>query len=160
MFMNKSVAAALAALGLPLGLSVPILAAGSHGHDGHGAAAIELRLNNGQKWQTDEALRTGMSRIRSVIDASLPGIHAGRYSGAEFSALADTVQEQVDYVVANCKLPEDADLQLHIALTQVLDGINAMKEDRNPEQGVLAVVLALEAYGDHFDHPGWKPLVH
>ena len=85
---------------------------------------MELTLNNGQKWQTDEALRTGMSQIREVVDASLPPIHAGRYSAADLSTLADWVQEQVDFVVANCKLPEEADLQLHLALTQILDGIN------------------------------------
>ena len=160
MFTNKSLAAALPALGLTLGLLAPVAAAGPHGHDGHDAAAIELRLNNGQKWQTDEALRTGMSRIRAAMDASLPRIHAGRYSAAEFSGLADIVQEQVDYVVANCKLPEEADLQLHVALTQVLDGITAMKGNQDQELGVLAVIRALEGYGDYFDHPNWRPLEH
>ena len=121
---------------------------------------MELRLDNGQKWQTDEALRTGMSRIRDAIDASLPLIHAGRYSAADFSTLADWVQEQVDFVVANCKLPEEADLQLHLALTQILDGVNIMKEEGGQEQGAAAIVQALNAYGDHFDHPGWKPLGH
>jgi hypothetical protein len=118
---------------------------------------MELRLDNGQKWQTDEALRTGMSRIRDAIDAALPLVHADRYGAADFSALADRVQEQVDYVVANCKLPEEADIQLHLALAQVLDGINAMKVG-DQEQGVAAIVQALNAYGGHFDHPEWKPL--
>ena len=156
--MNKSFAGALVALGLSAGLSGAALAATPHGHDGHGAPALELRLDHGQKWQTDEALRRGMSRIRAALDASLPLIHAGRYSAAEFSALGDKIQEQVDDVVANCRLPEEADLQLHVALTQVLDGINVMKGSSGQEQGAVAVVQALKAYGDYFDHPEWKHL--
>ena len=158
MSMNKSFAGALVALGLSVGLSGAALAATPHGHDGHGAPVLELRLDRGQKWQTDEALRRGMSRIRAALDASLPLIHAGRYSAAEFSALGDKIQEQVDDVVANCRLPEEADLQLHVALTQVLDGINVMKGSSGQEQGAVAVVQALNAYGDYFDHPEWKHL--
>jgi hypothetical protein len=158
MFTNKPLAVAMVTLGLAVGLSGIVSAAAPDRHDGHGAPAMELRLNNGQKWQTDAALRSGMTRIRAALDASLPLIHTGRFSAAEFSALADKVQEQVDYVVANCKLPEEADLQLHVALTQVLDGINAMRGPSGQEQGIVAIVRALNAYGDHFDHPEWKPL--
>lgn len=155
MFTNKSLAA-LVALGLTVGLSGNVSAA-PHGYDGH---VMEMKLDNGQKWQTDDALRTGMGRIRDTIDAALPLIHAGRYSAAEFSALADRVQDQVDYVVANCKLPEETDIQLHLALGQVLDGISIMQEGEGQEQGARAIVQALNAYGDHFDHPEWKPLAN
>ena len=158
MVMHKSRAAALVALGLAAGLAGTVSAAAPHGHDGHGAPAMELRLDNGQKWQTDEALRTGMSRIRDALDASLPLIHAGRYSAADLSTLGDWVQEQVDLVAANCRLPEEADLQLHLALTQLLDGVDALKREGGQQQGAAAIVQALNAYGDHFDHPGWRPL--
>jgi hypothetical protein len=156
--MNRPIAASLIAMALTIGLSGSVFAAAPHGHDGHRAPAIELQLNNGQKWQTDEALRTGMTQIRAALEASLPLIHAERYSAAEFSALADRIQEQVDNVVGNCKLLEEADLQLHVALAQILEGINAMKAPSGQEQGVVAIVQAVNAYGEHFDHPGWKPL--
>jgi hypothetical protein len=35
-----------------------------------------------------------------------------------------------------------------------------MKEPNGQEQGAVAIVQALYAYGDHFDHPDWKPLGH
>jgi hypothetical protein len=158
--MKKRLAAALLALGLAAGPVGTVSADAPDGHNGHGVPAMELRLNNGQKWQTDEVLRAGMSQIREVMDASLPPIHSGRYSAADLSALGDWVQEQVDVVVANCKLPEEADLQLHVALTQILDGVNTMKEEGRQELGAAAIVQALNAYGEHFDHPGWKPLEH
>jgi len=159
MATTKTLSAALLALGLAAGLAGAASAAAPHAHNrGHGAPAMELRLNNGQKWQTDEVLRAGMSQIRDVMDASLPPIHSGRYSAADLSALGEWVQERVDIMVANCKLPEEADLQLHVALTQILDGVNTMKEEGGQELGAAAIVQALNAYGDHFDHPGWKPL--
>lgn len=158
MFTIKSLAGAMVALGLTAGLSGVALAAAPQGHESHGASTMELTLNNGQKWQTDEALRTGMSQIRDVIEASLSLIHSGRYSAADLSTLGDWVQEQVDFVVANCRLPEEADLQLHMALIRLLDGVNALKGEGGQDQGAAAIVQALNAYGDHFDHPGWKPL--
>lgn len=153
--VNKFLAGAMVALGLTMGSVGAGSAAGPHGL---GMPALELTLNNGQKWQTDEALRIGMSQIRDVIDASLPLIHAARYSAAELSTLGDWVQEQVDFVVANCKLPQEADLQLHVVLTQILDGVSTMKGEGGQEQGAVTIVQALNAYGGHFDHPGWKPL--
>lgn len=159
MVMNRTLAV-MVALGLTVSLSGAAFASAPHGHGGPDAPAIELRLNSGQKWPTDEALRTGMNRIRDALETSLPLIHASGYSAVDFSALADRLQEQVDYVVANCKLPEEADLQLHLALTRILDGINAMKAESGQEQGAVTVVQTLNAYGDHFDHPGWQPLGH
>lgn len=160
MVMNRFIAGAMLVLGLSAGVIGTVSAAAPHGHDGHSAPAMELTLDNGRKWQTDEALRTGMDQIRAAFDAALPRIHEGRYSAAEYAALAGKVQEQVDYVVANCKLPEEADQQLHVALTQVLDGVNAMKEDSGQDKGAVTILQALNAYGEHFDHPGWEPLGH
>ena len=158
MLKTRRVANVLVALGLAVNLPGAALAAAPHGSDGHAGPAMELRLDNGRKWATDEPLRTGMSRIRGALDNALPQIHASRFSAGEFSALADNVQEQVDYVVTNCSLPEDADLQLHIALTRVLDGVNAMRGPSGQELGAAAIVQALNAYGQSFDHPEWKPL--
>jgi hypothetical protein len=160
MFTNKPLATVTIVLSLAAGLSATAFAAGPHGHEGHGASALELRLDNGRKWQTDAPLQTGMTRIRDAVEASLSPIHAGRYSADEFSALADKVQEEVNGVVANCKLSEEADIQLHVVLAQVMEGIDVMKGGDAREQGVVRLVAALDAYGEHFDHPGWQPLLH
>jgi hypothetical protein len=148
----------VAALALSLAFSSSALAANEHAHGDHGRVALELTLNNGQKWSTDEALRRGMGDIRSAMERSLERIHAGTFTSAEYIALADRLQQQVDYVTANCKLPEDADAQLHIVLAEILEGMVAMKDGSNRMQGALRTVLALEAYGRHFDHPNWTPV--
>lgn len=157
--MNRNIAAALLALALAAGHGNLAYAASSHSHDGSGTAALELTLNNGQKWQTDEPLRDGMGRIRETVETSLALIHGGSYGSGEFSALADSVQSHIDYIAVNCKLPEEADAQLHLALEQMFEGIEALKGTADQEKGILAIVAALNAYGEHFDHPDWKPIL-
>lgn len=156
MSISKILTSAVLALGLALGTSGAISAAEPHGH----GPAVELQLDHGKKWQTDEALRRGMDEIRKVIAASLTPIHENTFSAARYETLAASVQTQIDYIVGNCKLPEEADAQLHIVLEQVLDGIGEMRAPANKQQGVVKIVAALDTYGKYFDHAGWKPLAH
>jgi hypothetical protein len=158
MLTRKLASRAGLALSLVVGIPGATIAATQPAHDGHGAPAVELRRDNGEKWQTDDALREGMAEIRTVLSTSLARIHEGRFTAAEFAELADRVNEQVDYVAANCKLPEQADLQLHVVLAQLLEGAGAMKGVAGREEGAVALIEALNAYGEHFDHPGWQPL--
>jgi hypothetical protein len=146
---------AAAALALGLAMSGPTFAATEHAHGSNGAAALELTLNNGQKWPTDEALRQGMGEMRSMLATALERIHVGKFTPADYAALADRVQEQVDYVTANCRLPDEADAQLHVVLGEILEGVDAMTAGADRLQGARRVVLALEVYGRHFDHPNW-----
>jgi hypothetical protein len=131
-----------------------VVAAEPHAH----AAAVEIKLDNGKKWPTDEALRRGMGEIRTAMSDALAPIHANKFSRGAFDKLAGRVQGQIDYVTANCKLPEEADYQLHVVLEQILDGIAVMKADKGRADGAVKIVQALELYGSHFNHAGWKPL--
>ena len=159
MFGNSlRIAPAVLGLGLALGLAGGALAAGPHAHAGEAAAAITL--DHGRQWPSDAALRKGMTRLRGAMAAALPAIDADRLPAAGFATLADQAQAQVDYVTANCMLPEAADAQLHLVLAQILDGINAMKGEGDRMAGAAAIVRALNAYGEAFDHPGWVPLGH
>ena len=86
MFTTRGFAAALA---LGLALSGPASAATEHSHASHGAAALQLTLNNGQKWPTDEPLRRGMSEMRSMLVTSLGRIHAGQFTSADYENARD-----------------------------------------------------------------------
>lgn len=148
---------AAAALALGLALSAQAFAASEHSHGSHGA---ELTLNNGQKWPTDEALRRGMGEMRTAMESSLGRIHPGQFTSADYVALADRLQRQVDYVTANCKLPEEADAQLHLVLAEILEGMDEMREGADRLEGAKRVVAALEAYGRHFNDPNWTAIAH
>ena len=61
-------------------------------------------------------------------------------------------------MLANCKLSPEVDEQFHMVLEQVLEGITEMQSDQSPDLGVVRIVADLNAYGDHFQHPGWQRL--
>ncbi len=148
------------AASLALGLSAPTLAAEEHAHD-HAAAGATLQLNQGAKWQTDEALRKGMGNMRAALAQDLELIHANKASAAQYDALAAKLNGEVAYVVQNCKLDPKADAELHKVIAEVLGGAEAMQgKEAGVERrdGAVRVLKALEAYGEHFDHPGWRNL--
>ncbi len=126
----------------------------------HGTTAeMTLTLNQGAKWETDEALRTGMSAIREAIAPVIEDVHADRLDAGQYAALADGAEAQVNYIVENCKLPEAPDEQLHLVLAHMLEGIEQLRAPGSGQQGATAVE-ALNAYGEHFDHPDWKGFAH
>ena len=149
-----------AALAAAFAFSAPALAAEEHAHD-HAAAGATLQLNQGMKWQTDEALRKGMTSMRAALAKDLKAIHANKASDAQYEALAAKLNGEVAYVVQNCKLEPKADAELHKVIAELLGGAEAMqgKEAGVPRRdGAVRVLKALEAYGEHFDHPGWRNL--
>ena len=88
-----------------------------HGHGHDHEAGGGLQLNAGQKWQTDQPLREGMERIRGLVIAASP---AG--SASDMEALANGIQQQVDYLIANCNLQPAADETLHVMISDLLEG--------------------------------------
>ena len=151
---GKRLASALLVIGWA-SLAGGALAITPHPDDGHGTAVQELRLDQGERWPTDQPLRQGMSDIRSVMATAFPQIHMGQFTAAQYGALTAKIQERVDYVVSNCRLPEEADAQLHVVLMEIVDGTEAMRSGSDRLGGGMRVIQAIEAYGRHFDHPDW-----
>jgi hypothetical protein len=132
------------------------------GDQHHGAATpTKLSLDQGRKWPTDEPLRQGMDRIRSLVQAQLPAAHAGTLPPAQYRELATKVETEVGAIVANCKLEPKADAMLHAVIAQVGAGTDAMAgkdAKRRPVQGLAQVAQAVNDYGRYFDDPGFKPI--
>jgi len=127
------------ALAASLAAAAPAFAAeDAHSH-GHAAEEAKLVLDHGKKWPTDAPLRQGMENIRAVVA-----------KGAKDEALAKAVETEVAGIVQNCKLEPEADEQLHIVIAELMAGAEAKDAER--------VAKALNAYGEHFDHAGWKRL--
>ena len=163
MNVRKPLLSALLAASLMSATTGDSLAAVSPSHQGHagtGAAIAELTLNDGQKWPSDAALREGMTEIRAILRASMGQIHGGNFSAAEYAALADRVESQVDGLVRNCRLPPEADAQLHLVIADILDGAEMMREGNGHVEGAIKLMRTLHAYGNHFDHPGWYTVAH
>ncbi len=148
----------LTALGvaLALALGAPGIATAQAAHE-HDAAALEIVLNEGAKWQGDQNMIAGMSAIRDVMAVNLEAVHAGTLSAEAAGEMATEVQKQLDFMISNCVLEPAVDEQFHVVLGRVMDGVSAL-EDGQGEAGAVTIVEAINAYGEHFEHPGWQAL--
>jgi hypothetical protein len=132
-----------------------IVAAQTHAHDGSSEVPIEIMLNNGAKWRGDQNMITGMTAIHGTMAANLEAIHAGALPADAGKEIAADIQKQLDFMIENCVLEPKVDEQFHVVLGEVVNGISAL-EKGEVETGAVTIVQALNAYGEHFEHPGWQ----
>jgi hypothetical protein len=155
---TKLIAASIIALGLGIAAGNPIALAASTGHEGHQASELVLTLNAGAKWQGDDNMIKGMDGIRAAVAPRVPAIHGKTLPASDYQAMAADIQSQVDFMVTNCQLTPDVDEQFHIVLGEVMEGVTELQAEPTSEAGAVRIVTALNAYGDHFSHPGWQPI--
>lgn len=116
-------------------------------------------LKQGQKWETDEALRQGMDNIFQAMADSRADIEKERLNVQDYQRLAETVDNNVAAIVKNCKLSKDADKAFHaIVLNDLTGGAQLMRSSPKLQAkrvGALGVLQSLRNYGKFFQHPGW-----
>lgn len=150
--------AALAAALVLASSTAALASADEHNHE-HGKIGTKLVLDQGRKWQTDAVARSGMAAIRSVLAADLKAIHDGKQTDAQYQTLAANVNGEVANMVKNCRLDPKADAQFHVVIAEIMAAAEIMegKQAGAPRRrGAEQVARALNAYGRHFAHPGWK----
>lgn len=130
--------------------------AAGHEHGEHGEAA--LTLNDGKRWETDLPLRTGIQRIRDAVAPGVLAQAAGRLTASDAERLTATIQENVNYLIANCKLAPKADATLHVIITDLLSGSGMLKTEPASPAGSALLFQALRRYADYFAHPDWQPV--
>lgn len=134
-------------------------AAHDHSHGGHDAHPVAaLSLDDGKRWETDQALRTGMERIRAAAAPVLAAHAGGQVSPEQAKAMADAIQESVIHMVANCKLTPKADATLHVFITDLMSGAGLLAANPSSREAVALISEALRRYPEYFDHPGWVPV--
>jgi hypothetical protein len=77
---------------------------------------------------------------------------------AQYAALADRIEAQVNSIVANCHLPAAADANLHYVIADLSGGVARMRGQdpaRTRLDGAALVHGALIAYGKYFEDPDW-----
>ncbi len=125
--------------------------ASHHGHD-NPAGTAGLKLNAGTKWPIDAPLREGMQRIHSLIEATTSD---ATLMPEQATATSNGVRQQVDYLMANCKLSAEADAVLHVLIAELLAGADALAKPESSAHGLDQIRQALAQYPRYFDHPGW-----
>lgn len=129
----------------------------SHAHEVHGT----MELNQGQKWETDAALRQGMGELYQIVSMGLEGAHTHSLKPDDYKKMSEQIMTQFTYIVENCDLEPEADAQLHILLGNIAQGaeiIEGKVSGEEPENGLVKMAEALNSYGSYFDHPQWRSL--
>lgn len=159
--MTRNTVAIWAAV-LALGATAPAFAATGASHDSHEehAAPAKLTLDHGRKWATDEPLRRHMGEIRTALAGKRHEIHKGALDAEAAKQLGGTIEKGVAGIVADCKLPPEADANLHVVVADLVAAADVLhgRSGEKPVRGAAKAVLALNQYGKYFDHPGFKRL--
>ena len=87
-------------------------------------------------------------------------IHSGELAEEKYAALAKKINNEVNYMVENCKLEPEADAQLHLIIAELMEGSTAMESKANARDGVVKVMGAIESYVTYFDDPDFSPIEH
>lgn len=149
-------------LSLVILVSPMIAIAAEHDHHANHQQST-LHLNNGKKWQTDAPLRRSMVDIRQQLSERIEAIHNKQLAVQDYHALATTIESEISTIIAECKLPPEADAQLHLVLAELISGISMMSGQQDAAQarrGAVKVISALNAYSQYFDDPGFTPFNH
>lgn len=107
-----------------------------------------------QRWQTDAALRTGMANIRTAVDTLEHHAH-GHLDDAQVVALATQVEQQIAYLIANCKLEPRADAALHTIIVELGTGAQALQNMPANRDPIASMQRAVAIYPQQFDDPNW-----
>lgn len=140
-------------LSLALLLGVPASSAFAQQH-AHAAPATTSGAIPAQRYVTDATLRQQMREIHGEVLA------LGRYGPTRLtpelaSRSADRITGHVNTIIANCKLPPDADAALHVIIGQLLQDASLLKKDAGGPDAVPGMRHALEQYARQFDDPGF-----
>ncbi len=119
----------------------------------HGATDSVLRLNDGQRWIADAPLTVGMARIRAAVQlaSELP-----RLDQESAALLVQTVRNEVNFLIINCRLQPAADATLHVFIAQLLSAATSLRNDPASVDGLPRMQQVLLEYPQYFAHPGWQ----
>lgn len=123
-----------------------------HGHEG--LTISSLSLNNGSKWKTDVPLRLGMKKISKAFFKYAPTFHNRMLTKHDAQKLANQISDQVDYLIANCKLEPRADETLHVLIAELLQAAEVISDDPLSADGMPKIHMALRLYPKYFEHTG------
>jgi len=123
-------------------------------NDEHTAHAAAPTLAPGQLWTTDEPLRTAMQRIRVAVERVARAYQQKQLMPPDAQALAATVEENITYMITNCKLEPKPDAALHALIGRMLSAAASLKKDPASDAGVPQLRAVLHDYQSTFDHPG------
>lgn len=104
-----------------------------------------------QRWATDKPLREAMRGIRAAVGALGHYEHA-HLGPREAAILAGQIEDRVNAIIADCKLPPEADAALHAIIVPLLRNAGELKRDPRALHAIAPMRDALAEYDRQFDH--------
>ena len=104
------------------------------------------------RFATDATLRAEMKGIRASVEG-LGHYEHGHIGPPQAVQLASAIEGHVRTIVANCKLPPDADAALHAIIVPLVQHAGALKNDPTDLAPIAGMRDALAAYDRQFQDP-------
>lgn len=145
----------LTAFALAGSLALFSLGALAQQHAHHAPAPAATASAPAHRYTTDATLRQQMREIRGNVVA-LDEFERGAMTPQRATQAADAIVGHVNTIVANCKLPPDADEALHRIIGSMLQSAATLKADPNRRDAVTALHASLRQYATTFDDPSFS----
>ncbi len=137
-------------LGLIALLGTPATAVLAQEH-AHATPSASTAATTVQRHATDATLRQQMREIHGVVQT----LEHDHLTAERAARLADQVTGHVNTIIANCRLPPDADEALHHIIGPLLQDASALKSDPQRRDAIAGMRRALDQYARQFDDPGF-----
>jgi hypothetical protein len=147
-FAMRIVLLAVLAAGLGVGAVPPVMAQ----HYAHHPAANATADAPVQRFATDTLLRENMRGIRKSVDAFAHYEH-GHIGPQQVAILAGNIVNHLNDVIANCKLPPDADAALHAVIVPLMRSAATLKAEPARSGAIAEMRGALGEYRRRFHDP-------
>jgi hypothetical protein len=137
-------------LAAALAVAAPTLQARQHEHAAAPKTSQEQRA--GARFATDAILRREMQGIRTAVEA-LGHYEQGHMGPEQAAVLANDIDAHVRTIIANCKLPPDADAALHAIIVPLMQNADALKQKPKDLSVIPPMRSALARYDSQFKDP-------
>ena len=137
-------------LAAALANAAPALDARQHEHAAAPVASQQQPAT--PRFASDATLRREMQGIRTAVDA-LEHYEHGHMSPVQAMTLASEIDDHVRTIIANCKLPPDADAALHGIIVPLMENAGALKQRPEDLSAIAPMRSALNRYDSQFQDP-------
>ncbi len=116
----------------------------SHEHDNQ---AVELKLNNGSKWEMDAHTRKMSTTMETTF------FTADHTNLVNLKALGVQLEEQIGDLIKGCTMTGEAHDQLHVFLSDYVPTVQKLANAKNYDKAKSTAIKlkgSLETYRKHF----------
>ena len=141
-------------IGVVLAVALAVIAPSleARGHE-HAATAKSSQAGpTTARFATDATLRREMQGIRTAVQA-LDHYEHGHMGPEQAVILASTIDGHVRTIIANCKLPPEADAALHGIIVPLMQNAQALQQKPTDLSAIAPMRSALVRYDRQFQDP-------